>query len=363
MWPDRRLCDLFGIEHPIVQAPMAGVTTPELVAAVSEAGGLGSLACGLLTPEEVAEQVGRIRALTNRAFGLNFMCHAEPDPADPRFARWRALLEPYRTELGARAFPSPGAPGPGRRPPFDEAMCAIVTRLGPAVVSFHFGLPAAPLLERVKAAGCRVLASATTVAEARALAVAGVDAVIAQGAEAGGHRGTFLDGREGDMVGTMALVPQVADAVDVPVIAAGGIADGRGIAAALMLGAAGVQMGTAYLLCPEARVSPMHRHALQTAGAEETVVTRAFTGRPARAIHNRMTRELEPHAKDAPPYPLGVGFTMTLREAAEAKASGDFSPLWSGQAARLAQETGAGELTRRLAADALERLGRRLPAD
>ena len=352
MWRDRRLLDLFGIEHPIVQAPMAGAQGSALAIAVSEAGGLGSLPCALLSAEQARTELQIIRQRTGMPFNLNFFCHEPPDPDPARDAQWVALLAAYRAELGVER-----ATMPGGRAPFDETMCALVEEFRPAVVSFHFGLPERRLLDRVRGAGSRIIASATTVAEARWLEDHGVDAVIAQGAEAGGHRGIFLSQDIVSQPGTFALVPQVADAVRVPVIAAGGIGDARGIVAALALGAAGVQIGTAYLLTPEATISPIHRAALKEAREDQTVLTNVFTGRPARGIVNRAVHEIGPISDMAPSFPNAASAMLPLRLKAEAAGSREFTPLWSGQAPRFAREMPAGELTRALAAGALKRLG------
>ncbi len=354
MWPDRRILDLLGIDLPILQAPMAGAQRGALAIAVSEAGGLGALPCALLGLDDVRVEVAAIRRATARPFNLNFFCHVPPAPAAERMAAWGRRLESYHRELGLDA----GAAAPAaKRQPFDDAACELVEALRPAVVSFHFGLPAAGLLERVRATGARILASATTVEEARWLAERGCDAIIAQGAEAGGHRGMFLADDPALQVGTMALVPQIVDAVSVPVIASGGIGDARGIVAAFALGAAAVQLGTAYLFCPEATIHPVYRRALQDARDDRTVITNVFTGRPARGLVNRAIRELGPIG-EVPPFPLAAGPLAPLRARAEAGGSGDFSPLWSGQAARLGRELPAAELTRRLAEEALARLAR-----
>lgn len=348
MWPDRRILDLIGIEHPIIQAPMAGLKG-DLTASVAEAGGLGSLGCAMLTPDQVRAEVEAIRRRTAGPFNLNFFCHQPPSPDPRREAAWRSRLAPYYAELGL----DPDAPvATASRAPFSEAMADLVAALRPKVASFHFGLPEPGLLDRVKQAGCLVFASATTAAEARWLERHGVDAVIAQGAEAGGHRGMFLTDNPASQAGTFALVPQIADAVGVPVIAAGGIADGRGIVAAMTLGAAAVQIGTAYLFCPESGVSAPHRAALRAARDDSTALTNLFTGRPARAVTNRLMREVGPLSPDAPAFPLAAAALQPLRAAAEARGSGDFSPLWSGQAAALGREIGAAALTRALAAEA-----------
>ena len=355
MWPDRRIIELFGIEHPILLAPMAGPGTAELAIAVAEAGGLGALPCAMLTPEQIRRDLGVIRQRTAKPVNLNFFTHTPPAPDAAREARWKARLAPYYAEHGV----DPAKPVPAvSRAPFDETGCAIVEEFRPEIVSFHFGLPAPALLARVRAAGCKVIASATTAAEARWLAERGCDAIIAQGAEAGGHRGMFLGDDVASQPGTFALVPQVVDAVSVPVIAAGGIADARGIVAALALGASAVQIGTAYLFCPEANVPPLHRAALQGAHDGATALTNLFTGRPARGLINRVMREVGPLSADAPAFPLAGGALAPLKAAAEAKGSADFTPLWSGQAAALGRALPAGELTRQLAREALARLAR-----
>ncbi len=351
MWPDRRILDLFGIELPIIQAPMAGSNGSGLAIAVSEAGGLGSLPCALLGSDQVRSEVKSIRRQSSKPINLNFFCHTPPGPDPDRVSVWKNRLERYYVELGL----DPTAPtAVTSRLPFDKAMCEVVCELKAEVVSFHFGLPDGELLARVKSSGAKVISSATSVEEARWLEARGCDAIIAQGAEAGGHRGMFLSEDVSTQVGTMALVPQVADAVRVPVIAAGGIADARGVVAALALGASAVQIGTAYLLCPEATTSEVHRTALK--GAGETTITNVFTGRPARGIMNRLVREVGPLSEIAPRFPLAAGAVAPLRSKSEAEGSGDFSPLWSGQAAHLCRELPAGELTRRLGEETLSRL-------
>jgi nitronate monooxygenase len=350
MWPNRRLLDLLNIELPIVQAPMAGAMDFELVVAVAEAGGLGSLPCAMLSAEQVREQMGQIRARTQRPVNLGFFCHTPPVPNNARAARWRERLDPYYRELAI----DPAVPVPSSmRMPFDAALCAVVEDTRPGVVSFHFGLPEEALFRRVKDAGCVTLSSATTVAEARWLEEHGVDVIIAQGFEAGGHRGMFLTEDLAAQVGTFALVPQVVDAVEVPVIAAGGVTDARGIAAAFALGAAGVQIGTGYLFAPEAKISAPYRAALQNARDDGTAVTNLMLGRPARGIVNRVMRDLGPISDVAPKFPLAAGALAPLRAKAEAQGSGEFTPLWSGQSAALGRAMAAGELTRKLAAEAL----------
>jgi nitronate monooxygenase len=351
-WPDTRILDLLGIELPIIQAPMAGANGSAMVIAASNAGGLGSMPAALLTIEQLREELKTIRQHSQRPFNINYFCHQPPAPDEQRARDWKNLLEPYYRELGADF----DAPTPvSNRAPFDAAACELVEEFRPEVVSFHFGLPEKSLLDRVKATGAKILSSATTVEEAIWLEQHGCDAIIAMGYEAGGHRGMFLSDDLSSQVGTLALVPQIVDAVKVPVIAAGGISDARGVAAAFMLGASAVQVGTAYLFTPEAKVSASHYKALRTAKESETAVTNLFTGRPARGILNRVMREIGPISDKAPKFPLAGGALMPLR----AKDEADFSNLWAGQAFRLSTEMTTAELTRRLADEALAKLLRR----
>lgn len=351
-WPDRRILDLVGLTHPIIQAPMVGPKVG-LTAAVTGAGGLGSLGCAAMSADQIRAAIATIRESTDGPVNLNFFCHTPPPDEEPGDARWPARLEPYYREFG---IDPAAAPPMAKRAPFDETTCVMVEELRPKVVSFHFGLPETRWLERVRAAGSLVFASATTVAEARWLDERGVDAVIAQGAEAGGHRGIFLPGEIAAQPGLFALLPQVVDAVSVPVIAAGGIADGRGLAAAFALGASAVQIGTAYLRCPEAGISQLHLDALRAARDEDTALTNVFTGRPARGLLNRAMRELGPLSDDTPSFPKAAVALQPLRLAAEAQGDGDFSPLWSGQSAALARDLGAAELTRLLSEEARKRM-------
>lgn len=326
---------------------MAGVQGSALALAVSNAGGLGSLPCAMLSLEAMRKELSVLQAGTSRPFNVNFFCHAPPAPSAEREAAWRGALAPYYAQYGIDASKIP--PGPGRAP-FSAEAAEVLEPFKPAVVSFHFGLPSSALVERVRSWGAKILASATTVDEARWLESRGVDAVIAQGVEAGGHRGIFLSEDLTTQVGTFALLPQVVSAVNVPVIAAGGIADAKGVAAALALGAAGAQVGTAYLLCPEAMTSAVHRAALKSEAARHTALTNVFTGRPARGIVNRIIAELGPISAAAPAFPLATAALAPLRARAEAAGSGDFSPLWSGQNASGCREIPAAELTRQLAA-------------
>jgi nitronate monooxygenase len=353
MWPDRRLIDLFKAEFPIVQAPMAGIMDAELVIAAAQGGALGSLPCAMLSVEKAREQVNIVRQRVSAPINMNFFCHEAVDADPSREAQWKRRLAEYHQELGL----DPATPvTAANRAPFDAAMCDLVEELRPEVVSFHFGLPDRTLLERVKASGCVVIASATIVKEAIWLEQNGADAIIAQGAEAGGHRGMFLTEDIAGQPGTFALVPQVVDAVKVPVIAAGGIADGRGIAAAFALGASGVQIGSAFLRCPESRVTAQARTALARAGDESTVITNVMTGRPARGVVNRVMREVGPISPNAPAFPHAATGLAPLKSAAEKLGRVDFTNLWAGQAVRLGGDRPAAELTRALAGAALARL-------
>ncbi len=349
MWPNRKLLDLLDIKLPIIQAPMAGANGPEMAIAVSEVGGLGSLPCGMLSRDNANAEMGIIRQRTQNPFNVNFLCHTPAAPDPEREAAWRDRFAEYYKELELDS--SEVAPSASRAP-FDEAMCEVVEKHRPNVVSFHFGLPEKSLLDRVKACGCTVLSSATTVEEAVRLEVMGCDAIIAQGYEAGGHRGMFLATDISGQPGTMALVPQVVDAVSVPVIAAGGIADGRGIAAAFALGASGVQLGTAYLFTPEALISDLHRQALHQANDNKTALTNLFSGKPARGLMNRIMEEMGPMSDDAPTFPAAGAPLAPLKATSERHGSADFSSLWAGQSAGLGRACSAAELTQELARDA-----------
>ncbi len=353
MWPTNKLTDLIGCELPILQAPMAGANGSQMAIAVCEAGGVGALPCAMLESNEIRSEIAAIRADTDKPLNLNFFCHATPTPDQTREARWLRKLTPYYTELGVNdSEPTTVV----KRAPFDDAMCALVEETRPEIVSFHFGLPQQTLLESVKATGALVLSSATTVQEAIWLESKGCDAIIAQGYEAGGHRGMFLNDSISTQAGTIALVPQVVDAVKVPVIAAGGITDGRGIAAAFALGAAGVLIGTAYLFTPESLITPLYRSALLAARDDQTALTNIFSGRPARGLMNRIMREIGPISEEAPAFPTAGGALAPIKARAEAQGLTDFTALWSGQAASLGREMSAGELTQRLAQDALAHL-------
>ncbi|SFL13976.1 nitronate monooxygenase family protein [Pseudomonas sp. NFACC46-3] len=351
-WPDTRILDLLGIELPIIQGPLAGVTGPAMVVATCNAGGLGSMPAAMLDVEQLRQALTTIGEQTDKPFNVNFFCHQPPAFDEQRAAAWKQRLKPYYQELGVDF----DAPTPvSNRTPFDDAACQVLEEMRPKVVSFHFGLPEKSLLDRVKATGAKILSSATTVEEAIWLEQHGCDAIIAMGYEAGGHRGMFLSDDLNTQVGLFALLPQVVDAVKVPVIATGGIGDARGIVAAFALGASAVQLGSAYLFTPEAKISASHHRALRTVKESQTAVTNLFTGRPARGIVNRVMREVGPMSPLAPAFPLAGGALMPLR----AKDEAGFSNLWAGQAFPLGRELSSAELTRRLAEEALARFNNR----
>jgi nitronate monooxygenase len=341
------LPQLLGTELPIIQAPMAGVQLSALAVAVSNAGGLGSLPCAMLAPDAMRKELSAVRAGTSKPYNVNFFCHVPPQPSAEREAAWRAALAPYFAEYGIDPASIPSGAG---RLPFSAEAADVLAEFRPAVVSFHFGLPSKELLARVRAWGAKVLASATTLDEARWLEARGVDAIIAQGLEAGGHRGNFLSDDITAQLSTFTLVPQIARAVKIPVIAAGGIADAKGVAAGMALGASGVQVGTAYLLCPEATTSALHRAALKSEAARHTALTNLFTGRPARGILNRLMNDIGPLNPIAPAFPLATSAIVALRTKAEAQGKTDFSSLWSGQNASGCREIPAAQLTRELGA-------------
>ena len=344
MWPDRTLLDLLGIEHPIVQAPMASATNPVIVAAVSNCGGLGSFGAAATPPSELRQTARAIRERTTRPFNINlFAAHTEQFDRKARPGpRLAEQLAAYHSEFGLGDVPQPG-PMFG---PFDQQLDVLIEEKVP-VISFHFGADAAAVA-KAKTGGAKVLCSATTVSEAKALEEAGVDAVIAQGGEAGGHRGTFSIGYERALIGTMALVPQIVDAVNVPVIAAGGIMDARGIVASLALGASGVQMGTAFLGCPEMSVLNAWRSALQSGAAEDTKVTLAVSGRPARAIRNRYIEEVEALGETLLPYPAQYSVSRILRKSAAERDDSGFMSMWAGQGIGLIRNQPVDEFMRDL---------------
>ncbi len=353
MWPRTDLTDLLEIEHPILQAPMGGESTARMATEVCNAGGLGGLGCSYMSADEIRRNVDEIRSGTKCAFNLNFFAHPKPKENLEIIVQTRASLAPFYKELGIQNIPS-RLEAPCET--FNESKLALLLEIRPRVVSFHFGLPPADMVRALQDSGILVVCSATTVREARWLADAGVDAIIAQGWEAGGHRGTFDVSFEDFGVGTMALVPQIADCVDVPVIAAGGIADGRGIAAALVLGASGVQLGSAFLSCPEANISADNRKALRAAADDSTRLTRAFSGRPARAMNNRYIEVMAEQRNSLPDFPTMYGFSEPLMQACRDRNMWEFEFFLWGQAAALNRELPAAELMERLVDEARDAL-------
>ena len=337
---------LLGTELPIIQAPMAGVQGSALAIEVSEAGGLGSLPCAMLSPEQLVSEIKLIKAATTKPVNLNFFCHEMPAYDEKKQAAWQARLKPYFDELGIEADSLPAG---ASRTPFNHATADLIEAFKPEIISFHFGLPNKELMARIKGWGTKIISTATTLKEALWLEAKGVDAIIAQGLEAGGHRGMFLSADITTQVGLAALVPQIVSQVTVPVIAAGGIADAKGVQAALLLGATAVQVGTAYLLCNEANTSQLHRAALKSTQAEHTALTTIFTGKPARGIVNRAIKELGYISEEAPAFPYASIEMGKLRAAAEKNNFAEFSPLWAGQNPSGCKEISASELTKQLA--------------
>jgi nitronate monooxygenase len=348
-WPKQTLVDLIGIEHPIIQAPMAGASTAALAAAVSNAGALGGFGGTDSSPDELREVIRAIRRMTDRPFIINlYLDRTEPYVAVAEHeTALKSALAPAHAELHAGEVPDPIDPF-GR---FDSQIQVVIGERVP-VLSTHFGAPDAAFMRALKASGTRVIATATTVAEARQLEAAGIDAIIAQGSEAGGHRGTFTAPSGQAEIGTMALVPQIADAVSVPVIAAGGIMDGRGIAAALMLGASGVQMGTAFVPCPETGVNPAYVQRLLAATPGDAVLTDVVSGRPARLLRNRLVDLLEQNRAHRLAFPEQLSMTRHLRKIASTADNAEFLPMFAGQGVMLSRAMPAAELVGSLVTEA-----------
>jgi nitronate monooxygenase len=342
-----KLTELFEIDLPIIQAPMAGAQGSALAIAVSNAGGLGSQPCAMIGPDQIRKELQTITAATSKPYNVNFFVHKQPTPDAARERAWRTVLAQYFAEYGID--PDAIQTGP-QRLPFDDAAADVLEDFKPPVVSFHFGLPSHGLMKRVKSWGSKILSSATTLDEARYLEAHGVDAIIAQGSEAGGHRGMFLTEDLNTQIGTSELVQQIVRTCALPVVASGGIGDAKGVKAAMALGAAGVQVGTAYLLCPEATTNPLHRAALKSSAAQATAITNVFTGRPARGIVNRLMREIGPVNAAAPAFPLAATAIFALRSKAEAKGLNDFTSMWAGENAGACREMAADALTRALGA-------------
>lgn len=347
MWKDNPITARLQIQWPIFQAGMAGgPTTVELVAAVSAAGGLGTLGAAYMSPGQIRDAIRAIRELTDKPFGINLFIPEPFDASQAVAVPVAKVINEFREQLGIPADPVVTR----FTEPFEEQMAVVVEEKVP-VFSFTFGVLEQRWLEELKSLGTTVIGTATTVREAVALEASGVDMVTAQGGEAGGHRGSFLPDSPSNLVGTMALVPQIVDRVKIPVIAAGGIMDGRGIAAAFALGAGAVQLGTAFLTCGESGAHPEHKRAIREASDEGTVITRAFSGKSARGIENAFMRRLDPHDSELPPYPVQNALTRDIRSAAAKQGKGAYLSMWAGQAASLSREVSAGELVRQLVAE------------
>lgn len=345
MWDQNRITEVLGIRHPIIQAGMAGkATNPKLVAAVSNAGGLGTLGAGYLTPAQIGEAIDEIRKQTSQPFAVNLLIPSEmTEESAKKVENAMSRMEPFRKELGL----SRPNPEKIRGESFEEQVAVLIEKKVP-VFSFTFDVPEIAVLSKLKENGTLLAGTATTVREALYLEDLGIDVIVAQGSEAGGHRGTFLGPYEQGMVGTLALVPQMVDKVKVPVIAAGGIMDGRGIVAALALGAEGVQMGTAFLTVEESDAHPEHRRAILNSHDESTAVTRAFSGKPARGIRNRFMTGMESFQKELPDYPVQNLLTGDIRKEAASQNNPDYLSMWAGQASRLSRVQTAKELMENL---------------
>lgn len=326
MLTNTRFHQIFQTNIPVILAPMAGAADCEMAIAVAQAGALGSIACAMLSEAKIRSEVQFFRqACPGSSLNLNFFCHIPEPLTNAQEEIWKKTLSPYYQEFGVDPHQDASYP---ERQPFDENSCRLMEELKPEIVSFHFGLPNSEFVKRLKKVGCKILSSATTVKEALWLEAHGCDAVIAQGFEAGGHRAMFLTTDLNTQTGTMALVPSIVDRIKIPVIASGGIGDARGIAAAFSLGAIGVQIGSAYLLTTEAKISPAHKAALSSSSGENTAITNLFSGKPARGILNRLMKELGPISQDAPPFPFAGKALAPLKTVS---GSGDFTSLWCGQ--------------------------------
>jgi nitronate monooxygenase len=336
-----------GLERPIIQAPMAGVQDHCLAIAVSNAGGLGSLPCGMLNPKQINQEIEIIKTETAKPFNVNFFCHQNPTVDLERDKRWQKILQPYYNEYSINANQLSQT---NQRVPFNAELADIVIKHQPKFVSFHFGLPNQALLSKIKSSGIKILSSATTIEEAIWLERNGTDIIIAQGLEAGGHRGMFLSQDLTTQMGIFALLPQIIKAVNIPVIAAGGIADAQGVKAVLSIGAIAAQVGTAYLLCPESKTSHLHRQAIKSQASIHTAITNIYSGRPARGIVNRAIKEIGPINTSAPEFPLASNLMSPLRKAAESCNLDSFTPLWCGQNTTGSLELPAAEVTKKLAA-------------
>lgn len=346
------LLDRLGLTTPIIQAPMAGVSTPAMAAAVSNAGGLGSIALGASTPDAARAMIEQTATLTSRPFNANVFVHADPAPGADRARLWNRAIAPQFAAYGSEPPAEPRVIY--RSFAHDDAMLAVLVETAPVVVSFHFGLPEPDRIRALKNAGCLLFASATSLEEAREIEAAGIDAIVAQGWEAGGHRGVFDPDAADDRLGTLALVRLLVEEASIPIIAAGGIMDGHGVRAALDLGAVAAQLGTAFIACPESTADDAYRAALSSEAANHTTMTRAISGRPARCLQNRFTRWAETIEVEPPAYPIAYDVGKALNAAARARGEGGFGAQWAGQGAPLSRSMPAADLMAVLAAEMLE---------
>jgi len=345
---ETELTRILGIRYPILQAPMAGgPSTPELAAAVSNAGGLGSLGAGYLSPEQLRGAIRAIRERTDRPFGVNLFVPEQAEESEETIARMTQYLDRYRIELGI----PPNPPIRQAAESFEEQVQVLLEERVP-VFSFTFGIPPQEVIRSMKQRGIFVIGTATTVDEAVQAEEAGVDAIVAQGGEAGGHRGTFLKGASESMIGTMALVPQVVDQVSIPVIAAGGIMDGRGLAASLALGAAAAQMGTAFLASPESGAHDAHKRKILSSKEDSTEVTRAYSGKAARGIRTEFMSDMHRYRGTIPAYPIQNAMTRDIRQAAARANDPEYMSLWAGQGLRLAGDRSAADIVRQTVEEA-----------
>jgi nitronate monooxygenase len=347
MWPNTKVSEILKIDFPVIQAGMAGgVTTPDLVAAVSNAGGLGTLGAGYMTPEQMRDAIRQIRSKTDRPFGVNLFVPEQVSESSDKIAQMNQHLDHYRKQLGLKSLPDITKYAES----FEDQLAVVLEERVP-VFSFTFGILLPNIVQQLKNQGIVVIGTATTVREAVALEQSGVDLIVAQGFEAGGHRGTFLGPWQESLIGLMALIPQIVDHVRVPVIAAGGIMDARAIVASLVLGASGVQMGTAFLTCTESGAHPKYKETLLASTDESTVITQAFSGKPARGIKNDFIVDMDAYAGEIPAYPIQNALTRDIRQAAAKQYRTEWMSLWAGQASAMCKTRTASELMKEIVED------------
>jgi nitronate monooxygenase len=348
-----KMTQLLKIEYPIIQAPMAGgITTSKLVAEVSNAGGLGMIGAGYMTPNQIREQIKEIKQLTSKPFGINIFVPNEFAYADSEVKLAKQLLQPIRNQLHLHENQNIDIPTCNQLfETFNEQIKVVIEEKVP-VCSFTFGIPSEAIISELKQNNIFVIGTATTVEEAIEVEKSGMDMVVVQGSEAGGHRGNFISQSQDSLIGLMSLIPQVVDHVSIPVIAAGGIMDGRGLMASLCLGAQGVQMGTAFLTCIESGAQQVYKEAIMNAKEDQTVLTRAFSGKWARGIKNKFIAEMEKHEDSLPDFPVQNTLTQSIRKASSSQNNSDFMALWSGQSPRLAKNQTVEMLIKNIMAEA-----------